>query len=125
LLELLRLRPISYRLTVDGRDREVQASLISIANNRFIGGGMMIAPDAKLDDGALQLFIVQPVSRLTFLRLFPKVFKGAHTELAVVSIERVIRVRMDAAVVAYADGERVAQLPVEVEVVAGALRMLC
>ena len=66
------------------------------------------------------------MSRLRFLRVFPKVFRGRHTELPEVSFLQVRHgdaSRRDG-VVAYADGERVGPLPVEITVVPGALRVL-
>ncbi|QWT25124.1 diacylglycerol kinase [Subtercola sp. PAMC28395] len=125
LLELLRLRARSYDLIVDGAPRSVKSVLLAVSNNRSIGGGMLITPDALLDDGALDLLIVAPVSRLKFLRLFPRVFKGTHAGLPIVELSRVTSVRLDApGIVAYADGERVGPLPVEVTIVPGALRVL-
>ena len=125
LAELATLRARSYELTVDGASSTVSASLIAVANNRSLGGGMTVTPDAVLDDGLLDLFRVGALSRVRFLRLFPKVFSGSHTGLDIVDISRVSRVRIDAdGVIAYADGERVGALPVDVEVVSGALRVL-
>jgi diacylglycerol kinase (ATP) len=125
LAELVTLRARRYDLTVDGVSSTVSASLIAVANNTSLGGGMTVAPDAVIDDGLLDLFRVGALSRVRFLRLFPKVFSGSHTGLDIVDISRVTRVRIDAAdVIAYADGERVGPLPAEVEVVAGALRIL-
>ena len=70
------------------------------------------------------MFVVQPMSRLAFLRIFPRVFKGTHVTDPRVSIHRASRIRVEAeGVVAYADGERVSPLPVDVEVVPGALRV--
>ena len=69
--------------------------------------------------------VVERLTRLQFLRLFPKVARGEHLGDRRVSVRRAQRLRIDApGVVAYADGERVGPLPVEVEVVAGALRVL-
>jgi diacylglycerol kinase (ATP) len=125
LIELLRLRSRTYRLVVDGVSREVGSVLLSVANNRSIGGGMLIAPDALLDDGQLDLFIVAPISRLKFLRIFPRVFKGTHSGLDIVELTRVRTVEVDAPdIIAYADGERVGPLPVTVTVMPGALRVL-
>jgi diacylglycerol kinase (ATP) len=125
LAELATLKARSYDLTVDGVSSSVSASLIAVANNTSLGGGMTITPDALVDDGRLDLFRVGALSRVRFLRLFPKVFSGSHTGLDIVEISRVSRVHIDAdEVIAYADGERVGPLPVEVEVVAGALRVL-
>lgn len=122
LLVLATFRPITYRLTVDGTQRRARAMLISVANNVSIGGGMRIVPGAVIDDGLLDLFIVAPLSRAGFLRVFPKVFSGTHTTLPQVEITRCRSIRIDAdRVVAYADGERVGTLPVQIDVVPGAL----
>lgn len=125
LLELAMLRRIHYSVAVDGVVQEVGASLISVANNSSIGGGMLITPQARLDDGLLDLFVVQPLSRLRFLRLFPKVFTGTHTRLPEVSIRRVRDVQISAdGIVAYADGERVGPLPVRIGVIPNGLTVL-
>ncbi|WP_285035910.1 diacylglycerol kinase family protein [Plantibacter sp. ME-Dv--P-095] len=125
LRELIALRPRRYDLVVDGVAESVEAVLLAVANNTSIGGGMLIAPQADLADGRFDLFVVAPVSRSRFLRLFPKVFSGAHTELDIVRLSRVRSVSIGAAdISAYADGERIGPLPVVVEVVPGALRVL-
>lgn len=125
LRELLALRPRRYELTVDGAPETVDAVLLAVANNTSIGGGMLIAPQADLADGRFDLFIVAPVSRFRFLRLFPKVFSGAHTDLDIVRLSRVRSVSIAAdGVTAYADGERIGPPPVTIDVVPGALRVL-
>lgn len=126
LVELLRLKPIAYRMTLDGDVVETSANLVSVGNGVSLGGGMKVTPDAMLDDGMLDVMIVKPVSRLTFLRLFPKVFSGEHVALTeIVTMRRAARIRIEAdGVVAYGDGERIAPLPIDIEVVPGALRVL-
>jgi diacylglycerol kinase (ATP) len=125
LRELAMLKPIRYRLTLDGEEEETEAVLVAVANNVSLGGGMRIAPDALVDDGQLDVFLVQPLSRTAFLRIFPRVFKGTHVTDPRVSIRRASHIRIEALnVVAYADGERVAALPLEVRVRPGALRVL-
>jgi diacylglycerol kinase (ATP) len=125
LRELAMLKPISYDLEIDGVRRQTDAVLVAVANNQSLGGGMRIAPEASLDDGLLDVFVVQPLSRTAFLRIFPRVFKGTHVSDARVSLVRAKRIRIQApGIVAYADGERVGPLPVEVEVMPGALRVL-
>jgi len=123
--ELATLHPRPYRIQADGRLIEVDAILVSVANNRSLGGGMRIAPDADLSDGMLDLFIVERMSRLRFLRMFPKVFRGEHTDLPEVTLLRAASVRIEAdGIVAYADGERIGPLPIDVTVAPGALRVL-
>ncbi len=126
LAELVRLAPIHYRLELDGEPLEVDALMVSVGNNVSLGGGMKITPDALVDDGLLDVMIVKPLSRVAFLRIFPRVFQGTHTTDPRVVMRRAKRIRIeaDAALVAYADGERIAPLPVELAVEPGALRVL-
>ncbi|BDZ46250.1 diacylglycerol/lipid kinase family protein [Naasia aerilata] len=126
LRELLALRPLEYTIEVDGERRSERGVLLSVANNRYIGGGMHITPGALLDDGELDVLLVSPIGRLRFLALFPRVFSGRHVGLSVVRIERVRRITVDAAgpIAAYGDGERLGDLPLTFEVVPGALPLL-
>ena len=124
-VELARLKPYHYELTLDGREIVVDANMVSIGNGVSLGGGMKITPDARLDDGLLDVMIVRPLSRLNFVRIFPSVFKGTHLRHPQVSIERARRVRIAGeGIIVYADGERIGGAPVDVELVPGALRVL-
>jgi len=124
-LELARLKRIPYRLLLDGQELVTTGALISVGNNISLGGGMKVTPDAKVNDGLLDVLVVQALSRLSFLRIFPKVFSGEHVSDPRVAIHRVKKVRIESdGVVAYADGERISMLPIDVEVVPGALRLL-
>jgi len=125
LRELATLSPTTYRLVLDGVEWNTAGTLVSIANNTSFGGGMLITPGAMLDDGLIDVFVVEPLSRIAFLGIFPRVFKGTHVTDPRVSIRQAKRVTIEAdGVVAYADGERVGPLPLEVEIVPGALRIL-
>ena len=124
LLELVRLRPRHYSLDLDGKKFEVDANLVAVANGESLGGGMRICPDASLTDGQLDIAWLAPVTRRRFLQLFPKVFSGTHVGEPEVTIRRARHVRLDSPdIVAYADGERVGPLPVEIEVVPEAVRV--
>lgn len=125
MIELAKLKRIAYRLTLDGRVIETEGSLVSLGNAISLGGGMNITPDAQLDDGLFDVLIVKPLSRLAFLRIFPRVFKGEHVSDPRVTIERAKTVRIEAeGITAYGDGERIAPLPIDVEIVPGAVRVL-
>lgn len=125
MIELAKLKPIKYRLTLDGEVTETEGSLVSLGNGISLGGGMNITPDAKLDDGLLDVLIVKKLGRAAFLRIFPRVFKGTHVTDPRVTIERAKKVRIEAdGVSAYGDGERIGPLPIDVEVVPGAVRVL-
>lgn len=124
-IELARLRPIRYRLVLDGVETVTDAALIAVGNNQSIGGGMRVTPNAVVDDGLFDVLIVTPLSRIAFMRVFPRVFAGTHLSDPRVTVHRAKTVRIEAEnVAAYADGERVSLLPVDVEIVPGALRVL-
>jgi diacylglycerol kinase (ATP) len=125
LVELARLRPLEYRLTLDGVEHVERALLVAVANNLSFGGGMKVAPDASLDDGLFDVVLVRPLGRLAFLRIYPRVFAGTHVTDSRVVVHRARRVRIEAkGVVAYADGERIAPLPVDIDMQEGSLRVL-
>ncbi len=124
-IELAKLKPYHYTLTLDGVEQQVDANMVSIGNGVSLGGGMKITPDAELDDGLLDVMIVRPLSRFNFVRIFPRVFKGEHVSHPNVSILRAKNVRIvGEGVVVYGDGERVGRAPVDVQLVPGALRVL-
>ena len=124
-IELAKLKPYHYTLTLDGVEQTVDANMVSIGNGVSLGGGMKITPDAELDDGLLDVMIVRPLSRINFVRIFPSVFKGEHVRHPKVSILRAKEVRIAGdGVVVYADGERIGRAPIDVHLVPGALRVL-
>jgi diacylglycerol kinase (ATP) len=129
LLEVLRLHARRYRITMDRDTRRLDAVLVTVGNTASIGGGMRLAPDAEVDDGLLDVLVATPLSRIQLLRLFPKVFRGAHVGDEHVTIERgrVVTIDVDdrgPAPITYADGERFGPLPVTLEAVPGALLIL-
>jgi diacylglycerol kinase (ATP) len=124
-LELINLKRINYTLTMDGVVTETGATLVCVGNGESLGGGMKVTPTAKVDDGLLDVLIVQPLSRTAFLRIFPKVFTGDHVKDPRVEVRKVKHIRIEAdGVVGYADGDRFAPLPIDIEVRPGALTVL-
>ncbi|HEY6797423.1 MAG TPA: diacylglycerol kinase family protein [Kineosporiaceae bacterium] len=125
LRELPVLRPREYHLDLDGESWTVPAVMVVVANTPSYGGGMRICPRARLDDGLLDVLVVAPLSRAAFLRIYPRVYAGRHLGDPRVTVRRARRVSVRApGIVAYADGERWGPLPLTVEVVPGALRVL-
>ena len=122
LAELRVFEPIPYTLELDGATRRLEAMLVAVGNGPSFGGGMRIVPHADVSDGVLDVFIVHPLSRIGLLAVFPRVFAGEHVDHPAVEFAQARRIRIEADdIVAYADGERIGALPVEVEVVPGAL----
>jgi diacylglycerol kinase (ATP) len=124
LLELTRFKPRSYDIVIDGKLTQTRAMLIAIANGLSYGGGMKVCPNAQLQDGLLDIMILAPVSKFEFIRIFPSVFKGKHVTHPAVSISQGRSVQISAKAVAYADGERVGPLPLDISISPNRLKVL-
>jgi len=120
-MELPRFRPRHYEITLDDRTISTEAMLIAVSNGRSYGGGMLVCPNADITDGLFDVMVLHPISKLKFTKVFPRVFKGTHITHPAVEIVRSKRVTITAKAVAYADGERVGQLPISAECIPGAL----
>jgi diacylglycerol kinase (ATP) len=98
----------------------------AFANAPSFGGGMKIAPQAKMEDGLLDICIVGAVSPLRLLRLFPSVYSGHHLSIPEVEYFQTSRVRVETGhpLDVYADGEYVCRTPVEVGVHRAALKIV-
>ena len=123
--ELRTFRPIPYVLELDGERWETEAMLVAVGNGSSYGGGMRVCPGAVMDDGLFDVTVLGPISKVEFVRVFPQVYSGRHVDHPAVTVRRAQRVSLAApGVTAYADGERVALLPVTCDVVPGALQVL-
>jgi diacylglycerol kinase (ATP) len=123
--ELSKLRLLPFRLSFDGEELVTDLTLAAFGNTRSYGGGMLICPDADPTDGRLDATMVASASRTKLIRLFPTVFKGTHVDLDEVRTARARVISVDSpGINAYADGEYVCPLPVEVSAVPGALKIL-
>lgn len=121
-LELAKFKPIHYEATIDGEHRSFDAMLCAVANGPAFGGGMNIAPDAKVDDGYLDLFIVHAMSRLELLKVFPKVYTGGHVTHPAVEFVRAKSVKLSSGnMPVYSDGEARGHSPLTATVIPGAL----
>ena len=119
-LELPKFSPVSYTIELDTQSLQVEAMLIAVANGKSYGGGMQVCPNASMKDGLFDVMVLHPVSKIEFMKVFPKVFKGAHIDHPQVRIYRSAKVSISSNAVAYADGERIGGLPVRAECMAGA-----
>ena len=120
-IELPRFAPRHYEIVLDDRTISTQAMLIAVANGRSYGGGMLVCPQSDMADGYFDVMVLHPVSKLEFIKVFPRVFKGTHITHPAVEIVRSKSVKITANAVAYADGERIGQLPIRAQCMPGAL----
>jgi diacylglycerol kinase (ATP) len=126
---LTRFRPVTFDLEIDDDRHETRVAwMIAVANASTYGGGMRIAPDARLADGRLDLITVGPVRRPQLLRQLPRVFRGRHIDHPSITVRHVERIRIASRdtnpLRCYASGDPAGVLPVEVAVVPRALRVV-
>ena len=123
---LRRWKPAAWTVSVDGKERTFVGYSVAVANSGVFGGGMYLVPDAKLDDGQLEVVTSGEVSKRRFLMNLPKVFKGTHVDEPELDIcpAREVTFSADRPFTAYADGDPIAECPVTVRVLPGALKVL-
>ncbi|HTR33211.1 MAG TPA: diacylglycerol kinase family protein [Gaiellaceae bacterium] len=109
----------------DGGERRGRMHDVIVANGRWHGGGMKLAPDAEPDDGLFDVVLIGDVSKVDFLTTAPKIYKGAHVRHPKVEVLRSHRVEVTAPATLpiELEGEQVGTTPVAFEVVPGALRV--
>jgi diacylglycerol kinase (ATP) len=119
-MELPKFKPLSYLIELDNQVIETEAMLIAVGNGSSYGGGMKVCPGAVMTDGLFEVMVLRPVSKVEFIRVFPKVFSGQHIDHKQVDIYQSRRISLNAAAIAYADGDRIGGLPVKAECIASA-----
>jgi diacylglycerol kinase (ATP) len=98
------------KVTIEYNSRTVEqrALMVSIMNGRRMGGGFMMAPEGKIEDGRFDLCIVDQVNRMRIATLIPHFIKGSHITQPEVKIDqtnRIVVTAIDGALPAHADGE--------------------
>jgi YegS/Rv2252/BmrU family lipid kinase len=122
-------RPARFEIELDppGERHVFSGYTIGACNSRTYGGGMRAAPDALLDDGLLDVVVLQSISKFRFLtRILPRVFSGTHVHEPSVSVFRAreVSISADRPFAMYADGDPIGDLPVLVRAVRGAVSVL-
>jgi YegS/Rv2252/BmrU family lipid kinase len=122
---LFTYRNLSVRVVLDGQVLEQVANAVVVANGRYFGGGMFVAPDASLEDGLFDVIIVGDMGKLELLANTPRLYKGTHLSHPKVSHYRAREVIVEAQgrFVAQADGELWGIAPVAVSIVPQALHL--
>jgi YegS/Rv2252/BmrU family lipid kinase len=115
-----------FTLSVDGEPLSYKGWSVAAANSTTYAGGMVIAPNAELHDGRLDLVTIRGSSKLRFLRTLPKVFKGRHVDSPMVDVVRAaeVHVATDHPFTVYADGDPIAVTPCTVRAIPDAIRVL-
>jgi YegS/Rv2252/BmrU family lipid kinase len=126
LLTLTRWKPVRFTVRIDEERMRFTGYSVSVANSKSFGGGMLVAPDAELDDGMFDVVMVGEGGKLRFVGNLPKVFKGTHVELDEIRVFRAQHLELNASrpVPVYADGEHLTDLPARLRVLPHALSVI-
>jgi len=126
LRQLTAFSPREMVIEVDGREIYAKAWTVAVANARYFGGGLMIAPTAEFDDGLLDVYIFKETSKAVFLRLMLRVMTGDHVSHPAVEFHRAKRVKLNSPqrIAVQIDGELVGSLPQEFSIAEPKLKML-
>jgi YegS/Rv2252/BmrU family lipid kinase len=122
-------RTATFEVAVNGGDPTTYRGFsVAIANSQAFGGGMFVAPHAKLDDGLFDIVVIDGISKLRYLTNLPKVFKGTHIEedgvIELPATGSIVTASADRNFGVYADGEHLADLPATLRVLRRALRVI-
>jgi len=120
-------RSPAFRITVGTATIDQRLLLVFVANGRYCGNRMLVAPHARLDDGLLEVVAIEEVGLGAVLWRLAKLYRGTLLGDAVVRHLQGARVRIEAqpAVAVEADGQIVGYTPAEISVRPRAMRVLC
>jgi diacylglycerol kinase (ATP) len=112
-------------VAVDGERRSGRMHDVIVANGRYLGGGMMICPEAQPDDGLFDVLLIGDLTKRDLMLTLPKTYRGTHLPHPKAEVLRGARVEVDAAepLPIELDGEQPGTTPVRFEVVPQALRL--
>jgi YegS/Rv2252/BmrU family lipid kinase len=100
-------RPPRMRVEIDGEVMDRPLTLVTVGNGGRHGGGFWLCPDARIDDGVLDVCVCDGLSRPRMLALLPRTLRGTHVGASCVHMRRARRVRITSAspLPVHADGE--------------------
>ena len=123
---LITFRSKKFSFSYDGQVRDLDGMMVAAANMPSYGGGMKITPDASPQDGMFDVCIIKKMSKLHFIKVFPKVFQGKHTDDPNVEIFRTKELTLDSEYnfSVFADGEYICRLPATFKMAPGMIDFL-
>ncbi|CAN5356973.1 diacylglycerol kinase family lipid kinase [soil metagenome] len=127
--EVLDLEPLLVKVRFDdGEEHTLQTIAFCVANARYFGGGMMIAPDARINDGLLNIVNIGDIGTAKILLNAYSIYRGTHQSLAEVKGTLAKKIEISAAgrfgaVFLETDGELPGKLPATYEIAPNALRV--
>jgi diacylglycerol kinase (ATP) len=123
----MKLKSYPLVIEIDGKTIEQDSMFVEVSNTRYTGTTFLIAPDAVLDDGMLDVILLRRLSRRRLLRLFPTIWSGTHVRYAEVRTikARQVRIRAPEGLVLAPDGELQGCTPATITCLPGDLQIFC
>ncbi len=126
---MMKYRPQPVRISLDGGPAmERTIHVCAVANGRYFGGGMFIAPQAELDDGQFEVVLLKDLSTARFVTMSSHIYSGTHVQHPNVEVHRASVIEASPvvpgdAVLLDVDGEAKGALPIKVEVLSKCLKL--
>ena len=116
---LITFRPKKFFINYDNNKREIYGMMIAASNMPTYGGGMKITPEADPEDGLFDVCIIKKMSKIHFIKIFPKVYEGKHIYDKHVEIFKTAALTLDSEYPfsVFADGEYICKLPASFRIV--------
>jgi len=116
LWQVMTLKSYPLMLETDGKRRQSDNVFIAISNSRYTGTHFLIAPSARLDDGLLDVTMLESLSRRRLLKLFPSIYSGRHVDYAEISTFKAGRISIQSpgGLLLGPDGEFQGRSPVDI-----------
>lgn len=126
LYRTLMLSTYKMKLTIDDKTFDMQNVLVAISNSKYTGGDYLMAPNAKINDGKLDIIILNKLSRINLLKTFTKIFSGEHVNTKFVKTMQAksITIETSKPKTLSPDGELFGKTPFSVECIKGAINII-
>ncbi|MFT5520923.1 MAG: diacylglycerol kinase (ATP), partial [Enterobacterales bacterium] len=117
LLKMIFLKSQKMTIEIDGKCLERDGIFVEVANSQYTGTTFFIAPEAEIDDGKLDIIILNKISRLRLLKVFTSIFDGTHINYPEIEYIKAksIKVIEEKPGKLLPDGEILGSTPVEIE----------
>jgi YegS/Rv2252/BmrU family lipid kinase len=121
----IKLNTFDLTITIDGEEQVFDNVFVVISNSKYTGGNYLIAPKAELNDGKLDLIILNRLSRINLLKTFPKIFDGSHINSEFVDYVQAEKISLRAKVPKNLspDGEIYGEFPADISCLKGAIEI--
>jgi len=115
------------RVEADGQQvYEGSLCMAAVANGRYFGGGMHLAPHARIDDGKMDLIVLRGMNKITLFVNLARIYKGTHLTHPKISahLAKTVKISGEKPMLIELDGEAPGSSPVQFSIVQGAIKVL-